>query len=272
MKEGDYKSTLTIYSEGAESVVVTLNGTATKASEETIDWQTQFVWDETTPLTRLDEHFDQVEHNKTLVLEGWQNVAAVDQRPWWGFDETKTNLFEGDGKYAKATAYQYGKAMTGEWEMWLVTPALDYKNATNKIFAFSVMGEYLPEEESETVFEVYYIDPAGEGEPFFQNLTESFAIPKISDENLTWFPFYVDLTPYAVTMADVFYMAFRYYGPNGGEGAVTYYVDDVSWGVYEPSGTEQVSAVSQSKKILRDGKLIILHNGREYSPMGQEIR
>ena len=272
LKEGDYKSTLTIYSEGAESVVVTLNGTATKASEETIDWQTQFVWDETTPLTRLDEHFDQVEHNKTLVLEGWQNVAAVDQRPWWGFDETKTNLFEGDGKYAKATAYQYGKAMTGEWEMWLVTPALDYKNATNKIFAFSVMGEYLPEEESETVFEVYYIDPAAEGEPFFQNLTESFAIPKISDENLTWFPFYVDLTPYAATMADVFYMAFRYYGPNGGEGAVTYYVDDVSWGVYEPSGTEQVSAVSQSKKILRDGKLIILHNGREYSPMGQEIR
>jgi len=272
--EGEYNSTLTIYSEGAESVVVTLNGTATKASEETIDWQTQFAWGGGEPLTRLDEHFDQVEHNKTLALEGWQNVAAVDQRPWWGFDESKTSPVRGEGKYAKATAYQYAKETTGVWEMWLVTPALDYKNAANKIFAFSVMGENLPEEDAEmpTKFEVYYIDPDVDGKPYFQNLTESFAIPKVSDDNLTWFPFYMDLAPHAGTMADVFYMAFHYASPNGGDGAVTYYVDDVSWGVYEPSGTEQVSAVGKSKKILRDGKLIILHNGKEYSPMGQEIR
>ena len=31
-------------------------------------------------------------------------------------------------------------------------------------------------------------------------------------------------------MPDVFYMAFRYAGPNGGKGVVTYYVDNVSWG------------------------------------------
>ena len=30
--------------------------------------------------------------------------------------------------------------------MWLVTPALDYQNAPVQVFAFSVMGEYLPEE------------------------------------------------------------------------------------------------------------------------------
>ena len=272
LAEGTYQSTLTIYSEGAESVVVTLNGTATKASEETIDWKTQFTWGESEPLTQLEEHFDAVDHNKTLVLEGWQNVAAVDERPWWGFDESKTSPARGEGKYAKATAYQYAKETTGVWETWLVTPALDYKNADIKTFTFSVMGEYLPDEESETVFEVYYIDPDVDGEPFFQNLTESFAIPKVGEDNLIWYSFYVDLAPFAETMADVFHMAFRYYGPNGGDGAVTYYVDDVTWGVFVPSGTEQVNAVRESKKILRDGQLIILHDGKEYTPLGQEIK
>ncbi len=272
LAEGTYQSTLTIYSEGAESVVVTLNGTATKASEETIDWKTQFTWGESEPLTQLEEHFDAVDHNKTLVLEGWQNVAAVDERPWWGFDESKTSPVRGEGKYAKATAYQYAKETTGVWETWLVTPALDYKNADIKTFTFSVMGEYLPDEESETVFEVYYIDPDVDGEPFFQNLTESFAIPKVGEDNLIWYSFYVDLAPFAEMMADVFHMAFRYYGPNGGDGAVTYYVDDVTWGVFVPSGTEQVNAVRESKKILRDGQLIILHDGKEYTPLGQEIK
>ena len=272
LAEGTYQSTLTIYSEGAESVVVTLNGTATKASEETIDWKTQFTWGESEPLTQLEEHFDAVDHNKTLVLEGWQNVAAMDERPWWGFDESKTSPVRGEGKYAKATAYQYAKETTGVWETWLVTPALDYKNADIKTFTFSVMGEYLPDEESETVFEVYYIDPDVDGEPFFQNLTESFAIPKVGEDNLIWYSFYVDLAPFAETMADVFHMAFRYYGPNGGDGAVTYYVDDVTWGVFVPSGTEQVNAVRESKKILRDGQLIILHDGKEYTPLGQEIK
>ena len=45
-----------------------------------------------------------------------------------------------------------------------------------------------------------------------------------------WRTFYLDLAPYSETVADVFFMAFRFVGPNGNEGAVTYYIDDVSWG------------------------------------------
>ena len=230
MKAGAYQSTLTFYSEGAEDVVLTLNGTGQAKTPETIDWQTDFVWNESNPLSWMYEQFNDITHNETLVLEGWQNVAAVDQRPWWGFDASKTQVIEGDGKFAKASAYQFAQESTGNWEMWLVTPPLDFKNAASKLFTFSVMGQYLSDESSESALEIYYIDPSGEPKAYFQDLTESFDIPRTSDRNESWSTFYLDLAPYSKTVADVFHIAFRFVGPNGNEGAVTYYIDDVSWG------------------------------------------
>lgn len=227
---GSYQSTLTFYSENAEDVVLTLNGTATAKTPETIDWQTDFAWDMSNPLALLIEPFDDIRHNETLILEGWQNVAAADQRPWWGFDASKTQTLEGEGKFAKATAYQFGQESTGTWDMWLVTPALDFKNAGGKVFTFSVMGQYLSGEGSESKLEIFYIDATNPSEVFYQNLTESFDIPATSDMNESWSTFFLDLAPYSETVADVFFMAFRFSGPNGNEGAVTYYLDNVSWG------------------------------------------
>ena len=91
IEAGTYQSTLTFYTAGAENVVVTLNGKGIAKTPETIDWQTSFVWNEANPLSWMYEKFDNVKHNETLILEGWQNVAAVDARPWWGFDESKTS-------------------------------------------------------------------------------------------------------------------------------------------------------------------------------------
>ena len=226
---GEYESVVTVYSAGMTSQTVSLKGIGIKRDEGHIDWKTRFEWDESKPLKLLNETFDQVAHNQTIVLDGWQNVAAVDQRPWWGFDESVTSPKRGTGKYAKATAYQYGKDSTGTWEMFLVTPALDYKNAEGKIFAFSVMGEYLPDDEPETALEVYYVDATGE-KAYFQDMTESFVFPTTSVDNGVWVTYFLNLAPYEETVADVFHIAFRYIGPNGGAGAVTYYIDDVSWG------------------------------------------
>ena len=270
---GTYQSTITFYSQDAEDVVVTLNGIGIEKTPETIDWQTDFVWDETNPLSVLDETFDDIKHNETLILRGWQNVAAVDARPWWGFDEEKTSPKRGTNRYAKATAYQYGKDSTGTWDMWLVTPALDYRNAPRQIFSFSVMGEYLAEEDNKAFFGVYYIDATGD-EVYVQDLTAAFDIPSTADDNLTWRTFYMDLTPYTGTMADVFHMAFRYSGPNGAAGAVTYYVDNVSWGVYSPEGIETVSDESfapRGRKILRDGRIIIMRNGQTFNLLGARV-
>lgn len=227
---GSYQSTVTFYSENAESVVITLNGTGIAKTPETIDWQTDFAWNLFNPLNLMIEQFGDVSHNETLILDGWQNVAAADQRPWWGFDASKTQILEGDGKFAKATAYQFGQESTGNWEMWLVTPPLDFKNAGGKVFTFSVMGQYLASEGNESKLEIYYIDATDPSNVFRQDLTSSFDIPKTSDMNESWRTFFLDLGPYSETIADVFFMAFRFVGPNGNEGAVTYYIDNVSWG------------------------------------------
>lgn len=275
LEAGTYQSTLTLYTENGDDVVVALNGTATNPTPETVDWRTDFVWDETAPLAYMYEKFENVNHNKTLSVAGWQNVAPADARPWWGFDESKTSPARGEGTYAKATAYQYAKPSTGEWEMWLVTPALDYKNAQAKTFAFSVMGENMPEEDIQAALEVYYVDPLQPDTLQFQDLTAAFSIPKTSDENNQWVTFYLDLAPFASTMADVFHMAFRYIGPNGGDGAVVYYLDEISWGrtdLPDPEGIENTNANAKAVKVLRDGQLIIIRNGIEYNAAGARMK
>lgn len=256
LEPGEYESTITIYSEGVDSIVMTLKGTGLKRDSGNIDWQTHFIWDESMPLTLMNETFDNVNHNKTLLVKGWQNVAAVDQRPWWGFDEAKTTPTRGTERYAKATAYQYGKGTTGDWQMFLVTPALDYKNAEGKIFAFSVMGEYMPDEDNPAILEIYYVDATSDT-VFFQNLTEFFSFPTTSDENDEWITYFLNLGPYAETMADVFHMAFRYISPNGSEGAVTYYLDNISWGrtdlpeiIVNPTYIIDSTAVVGERKVL----------------------
>lgn len=255
-EEGTYQSTITLTSENADTVVVTLNGTASARSIENIDWLTDFQWNESAPMTLMNETFDSIRHNKTLVLNGWQNVAPLEGRPWWGFDENSTSPKRGTEKYAKATTYRYGKSSTGEQEMWLVTPALSYRNAEGKIFAFSVMGENMPEEDNEAKFEVYYIDATGDS-AVFQDLTESFNIPYTGDENNRWVTFHLDLAPYEETMADIFHIAFRYAGPNGDAGAVVYYVDNVSWGRTDlPQITVEPAMITDSTVHVGEKKVI----------------
>ena len=270
MEVGTYQSTLTIYSTNAESVVVTLNGLGKEATPETVDWKVDFQWDMSQPLAILDEHFDNAEHNKTLLVDGWQNVAKATARPWWGFDEARTAPARGEEKYAKATAYQYAKDSTDKWEMWLVTPALDYKNTPSQVFTFKVMGEYLPEEGNKALFEIYFIDASDPTKVFFQSF-DGLSIPKTSDENNVWVPFQIHLENQA-NIPDAFFMAFRYASPNGADGVVTYYVDDITRGI-APQGVENIpSSTISTQKMLRDGQIIILRGEKKYSIMGQEVR
>ena len=267
MEAGTFQSVVTVSSANAERVTLTLNGYAEAVPEDT--WATEFVWDDSNPLTEMKEGFDNAVHNKPLSVNGWQNVAAADERPWWGFDETQTSLFDGEGKYAKATAYQFGKESTGDWEMWLVTPALDYKNTASKLFTFKVMGQYLPEEGILAALEIYYIDATDPANVFKQDLTEWFSIPKTSDEDSQWVLFHLDLSSQAATMADVFHMGFRFIGPNGADGAVTYYIDDVTWGYGSTDVSTMQSAVNaQPDKFIRNGGLYIRHDNRIYNTNG----
>ncbi len=273
LEEGTYQSTLTLRTEGAEPVVVTLNGKAVAQSEETIDWSTSFRWDMTNPRALLNEDFESVKHNETVLLDGWQNIAKADARPWRGQDNSQVSYAGNDNKSAKATAYQYGKDSTDTWEMWLVTPALDYKNAEGKIFAFSVMGEYMPDDGNKASFDLFYIDATDPNNVFFQQF-DGLSIPKTADENNVWVPFQIHLENQP-NIADVFFFAFRYKSPNGGDGTVTYYVDEVSWGRTDLPNTEGFEDVQRdevpSRKVLQNGVLYILRGEKKYSILGIEL-
>ena len=266
---GTFQSSLTFYSENAESVVVMLNGTGIKKTPETIDWQTDFVWNDANPLSMLNETFDEIAHGETFVKEGWQNVAAVDQRPWQGVDASTMQSIDGDGKFVRATAYQYGVDSAATWETWLVTPALDYKNAASQIFTFSVMGMYLPATGIQAKFELYFVDASDPAHVFFQ-LFEGLSIPQTADESGVWVPFQIHLENQA-NIPDAFHMAFRYTGPNGAAGAVAYYVDDVTWGVV----TEGIESVQDSavrtRKVLRDGQIYLVTEDATYDVRGARV-
>ena len=215
----------------AEAVGVTrqtmrVTGTAVAGSDTQKDWATEFAWDMQKPRVLLNERFDNVADNKTLLLDGWQNVVLQGDRPWWGFDDKDAagNVLE---HCAKVTAYIYQEKDSVPWEMWLVTPALDYKNAKAKTFTLRVRGDYLSEGQSAELG-VYYIDATDPQDVFFQDL--GLGLPRTADESGEWVDIHINLEGQEETIADVFFMAFRFTGKSGQTGAATYLLDDVSWG------------------------------------------
>lgn len=264
LKAGSYESRLTISCKDAnKSFVYTLKGTATPKQEDNIDWQTKPDFSNIgNPLAYLYEPFDNVERNKTLVLDGWQNIASVDARPWWGF------INDEQEHCAKALAYQYATPTTGEWTLRLITPALDYVNATSKVFSFRVMAEFIPDGiDNPAKLELYYLDASQE--PVFEQKIE-LDLPSTNDENGVWIPFEIHLENQPI--ADAFFMEFRFTGLNGNEGTTAYYIDDVTWGA-PATGIEKVNNdldVNQpmynvlGQPVSKEYRGIVVQNGKKY--------
>lgn len=228
-KAGEYKSVVTLSSEGAQDVVLNLTGTATASSEEDPDYQTEFKFDTTTPLTYLNETFSDIRHNTPLALadKGWNNVVKAGTRPWWGYEhkEIINNEETIVERSAKATGYIHQGTDYTPWEMWLVTPALDFKNSPSQMFTFRVMGDLLLEEQ-QTFLDLYYIDML-DGEPYF-GLIENVPMPTIPDENGEWSELHLDLA--GQNLADVFFIGFKFSGPSGNIAPTVYYLDDITYG------------------------------------------
>ncbi len=221
-KAGTYSATITFTTTGATPKTMVVTGTATEKDSTVIDWASDFHWDTTAPLTLLKEGFDNINHNQTLHLDGWQNVVLQGARPWWG-DEDKNN----DGEHcAKATGYIWGETDSTLYEMWLVTPALDYKNAANQVFTFRVRGDYVADGQSAKL-QLYYIDATDTTDVYTQDL--QIDMPATEDQQGDWLDFQVNLTGQE-NIADAFFMAFRFTGYSGATGVATYLIDDVSWG------------------------------------------
>lgn len=225
MAAGEYSATIRFSTTGGETQTLSVSGTAEEKivdPEQKLPYDTVFTFDNCHPQAVVINRFDTVGHNTELNMEGWQNVVLAGNRGWWGLDKANDEEFYS----AKATAYVTGATDDTPWEMWLVTPALDYKNAVNQVFTFRVRGDYL-QDEMLTKLELYYID-ATDPEDIYQQALE-VSIPAKADDAGEWRDIHVNLTGQE-TIADVFYMAFRFAGPSGANGAATYYVDDITWG------------------------------------------
>ncbi len=219
---GTATATITFTTARGDTKTISVTGEATEPAPEVVDWQTDFEWKTRTPRTLLIEPFDDINHNKTLLLSEWQNVVKTGTRPWWGYEDSIN-----DSEHcAKATAYISGVTDSTLFTMWLVTPPLDFKNAANQVFTFRVRGDYLLEGQSASL-KLYYIDANNTADVYFEDL--QIAMPSTEDEAGEWLDFQVNLTG-QTTIADIFYMGFCFTGYSGTTGAATYLIDDVSWG------------------------------------------
>ncbi len=219
---GNYRETITFTGVKAETKTLELTGTALYDGEPSADAEgDRLPLSTVTPYKYLEETFDGAVKNKVLQVNEWRNLAMSGTRAWWGYEWTDTI-----NKAAKVTAYD-SKVESGEstpCQMMLVTPPLDYKNATSQVFSFKLMGDFMLSGMSDT-FEVCYIENDENGlyiEPIQMD------IPATADYNKEWQSY--DLHLENQNIADVFYIGFRFTSYRGSDNTAVYYVDDVKWG------------------------------------------
>lgn len=226
---GEYHSQVVFSSDGAETVILDLTGTAISDPTEPEKFETDFKFDWKNPQKLIYEKFENVSHNNAIQIDKWQNTVVSGKRPWWGFEHKESiesvDILE---RSAKATSYGYQMPSDGSRaEMWLVTPVLDYKNADGRIFTFRVMGDFMPEKH-DTELSVWLIDSIpGDDKPYFSKI-DGIGIPATADLNGEWSEIHLNLENQDIS--DVFCIGFKYDGVIGEDNAVVYYIDDVSWG------------------------------------------
>lgn len=265
MTEGEYAATITWTTEKGNTITMDVIGTATKADPIPVDYDTTFVWNTNNPYTYLNENFASAlpdQRNKTLRITDWQNVVRQGTRAWWGYNSDTTTQ-------AKATGYMFGVETPTDAEMWLVTPALDYKNATKKEFSFKVMSDMLFEGQNHEL-QVYFIDPSDPKDIFFQHIEELDEYIPFGDDQLenTWHPIVLNLSGQEY-IPDVFFMAFKFTDKacnNGGE----YFVTDVVWGEQSATALPTQQVKSDARKYLHKGQLVIDIKGVKYNILGAQ--
>lgn len=215
---GTYTDRISFEAPGGNSVVVTVKGVATgDAPVEDVQGD-ELEFDMTNPLPVMIETMDNAKTNQPLSINGWKNVALEGTRAWWGYD------FDGNPA-AKVTAYD--SRANGEptpAEMLLMTPALDYVKAPERLFTCRVMGQYLADNQTDH-FNIVLIDASEE--PAMM-LDLGIATPSTSDMNGEWQEYVVDLD--GLDIPDAFFIGFYFNSMRGRENVATYYVDDVTWG------------------------------------------
>ena len=219
-EEGNVEQQFVFTTLKGEPVTLKVKGVTDGGAEPEQPEGGQLVLDDSKPLPYYEQDFANVESNKPLALTGWCNVAEEGTRAWWGY-------VGDDFKAAKATAYD-SKVAPGAGtpcQMLLVTPALDYKNTTDKHVKFSVMGKALIEGMTDKL-EICLIEK--EGTNTIISPMDGFPIPAIPDEADQWVPIDADMSAIP-SMPDVFWIGFRFTSTRGRDNAAQYFIKDFKW-------------------------------------------
>ncbi|MCM1067864.1 MAG: hypothetical protein NC418_09865 [Muribaculaceae bacterium] len=230
---GTFTETIELSSDLCDPIRFTVTGTATGqpiVEDKQGDELTDASFDTSAARKLVVEDFEQCGvRNQPLSISGWTNAAVEGTRAWWAFNTDNDNFA------AKVTAYDSQAADETDATMLLLSPALDYKNADERILTFRIMGDFLAE--GATGFlQVVYIDPSDaatveSGNPLDKVYIEPIGglnIPSTSDYNKEWIDYVLDLD--GLELADAFFIGFSYSAPRGKNFPAVYYVDDFSWG------------------------------------------
>ena len=167
--------------------------------------------------------FDNIEADYVPINElcpGWTHEIVSpsdDDRTW----QSKTHQSE---KYIQATAHDGKGSNAGKtYDLWMFTPALNVKDAPNKVFSFYSEGAYW---QSTSSLEVYVLNEP-KSTASAKELLSNVRIATEADGQYKW------IASGDISLegkGDTVYVAFRYQAQGGASNSTTYCIDDFAFG------------------------------------------
>lgn len=186
----------------------------------------------TTPsvvITDTIYQFNNIEALHTPINElcpGWTHeiVSPVDDDRTWQsktFDNFSAGVTE---KYIQATAHDSSDKNAGKtYELWMFTPALNVKDAANKVFSFYSEGAFW---KSTSSLEIYVLNEP-KSTASSKELLSNVRIATEADGQYKW------VASGDISLegkGDIVYVGFRYQAQGGKSNSTTYCIDDFAFG------------------------------------------
>ena len=188
----------------------------------------------TTPsvvITDTIYQFNNIEAQYTPINElcpGWTHeiVSPVDDDRTWQsktFTNNSTGVTE---KYIQATAHDSSDKNAGKtYELWMISPALNVKDAANKVFSFYSEGAYW---QSTSSLEVYVLNEPKSTASSKEKLNVTLATSTNPGGNFKGWVASGDIS--LAGKGDLVYIGFRYVAQGGNSNSTTYCIDDFAFG------------------------------------------
>lgn len=188
----------------------------------------------TTPsvvITDTIYQFNNIEAQYTPINElcpGWTHEIvspADDDRTWQSktFTNNSTGVTE---KYIQATAHDKSDKNAGKtYELWMISPALNVKDAANKVFSFYSEGAYW---QSTSSLEVYVLNEPKSTASSKEKLNVTLATSTNPGGNFKGWVASGDIS--LEGKGDLVYIGFRYVAQGGNSNSTTYCIDDFAFG------------------------------------------